>query len=69
MMDSTPDLGIDNRGAQNAELFQEVVRFISRAETRKEMEEASVIFIFDLMYPRGDIALALHKVERAKGWR
>ena len=58
----------DQGQAKDAEKYQRMVKFFSHAETKTDLDQSALLFVFDQSYDRGDIALALHTVEIARGW-
>lgn len=54
--------------AQDHEKYDRMVKLLGNAATKEDMEQAALLFIMDLSYPRADIVLAIKAVEREKGW-
>jgi len=54
--------------AQDPERFERMVKLLSEAQTKSELETLAVLYIGDMSYKRHDIALALKVVELDKGW-
>lgn len=48
--------------------YERMVKLLSHAESKVDLERMSLLYIFDLSFERSDIALAIHNVERAKGF-
>jgi hypothetical protein len=42
--------------------------FFEKAESKEDLKQLSMLFIFDMTYERTDIAQVLHDVEVEKGW-
>lgn len=53
----------------DADNYERMLTLMRHAETKEELKAAALLFIFDLTYARSDIAMALHVVEREKGFR
>ena len=48
--------------------YEQMIKFLSTAETKEVMNNLAMLFILDRSFDRGDIAEAIHDVEVAKGW-
>jgi hypothetical protein len=49
--------------------YDQMVKLLGRAKDKQNMEEISLLFIFDMSFDRGDITEAMRDVEIQKGWR
>ncbi len=49
---------------KDARRYESMVKVLSCANTKKEMETMSLLYILDLSFERSDITLALHNVGR-----
>ena len=58
----------DQPMAKNVNRYQQMVSLMSNADTKKDLDNIALLFGFDMSYDRGDICLAIHTVERARGW-
>ena len=58
----------DQNQAKNLDKYKQMVKMMSVAENKEELGQATMLFMLDMSYDRGDICLALHTVECAKGW-
>lgn len=56
-------------GAVDAKRYARILLLMSKASTPEQLNDITMLFIFDLSFAREDIGLALNTVERAKGWR
>ena len=62
-------MGVEFRAqAEQPEKYDRMIKLLSAAETKEDMERVAVLYIMDMSYPRADIALAVKAVERDKGW-
>lgn len=64
----TKQMEKDQNCAKNLDRYKQMVTFFSMAENKAELDQATMLFMLDMSYDRGDICLALHTVECAKGW-
>jgi len=58
----------DQPQAKNPDRYDRMVKFFSNAETKEDLQQAALLYVMDMKYDRGDIALALHTVEIFRGW-
>lgn len=54
--------------AENSELFPEMVDSLLGAPDAEQFKSFTMLYIFDMKYPRADIAFATGIVSREKGW-
>lgn len=54
---------------KNKEGFERMLKVFDNAESKKELESLTVLYILDPSYDREDISVAHGRIERAKGWK
>lgn len=62
------DFGPERGTPKWQEQVERMVKCLSYAESKKEMETVSMAYILDRSYSRSAITQALHDVEIKKGW-
>lgn len=55
--------------AQNQAQYDGMVMMLSVCKTQAELDQAAMLFVFDMNYDRGDISMALKFVKQQKGWQ
>lgn len=53
----------------NKEKYDRMVKLLSQADSKAELESMSMLYVMDMSFPREDICLALKTIEQEKGWR
>jgi hypothetical protein len=54
--------------AKDQDKTEQMITMFRVAESKDELEQITLLFLFDMSYDRGDICLAIGIVEREKGW-
>lgn len=55
--------------ATNKDKFDGMLKVLSNATSKDELEKMSMLYVLDMSYPREDICLALKTIEVERGWR
>jgi hypothetical protein len=55
-------------GIKSQEKHDCMVKVLSKATSKEEMESIAMMYILDTSYPRADICRAMKTVERQRGW-
>jgi len=55
--------------AKNQAQYDGMVMMLSVCKTQAELDQAAMLFVFDMNYDRGDISMALKFVKQQKGWQ
>lgn len=54
---------------ENTGAFDRMMTFFGTCETEQELKAATVLYLFDMSYPRPDLLMAERLTRKAKGWR
>ena len=54
--------------AEEPEKYDRMVKVFDHADTKDELERMAMLYIMDMSFPRGDIALAVKATESERGW-
>lgn len=59
---------IENYQAESKEKLEEMVRDMDNAPDPEQLENFTLLYLFDMSYPRADIAMAEKYTRLEKGW-
>ncbi len=54
--------------AQDKDKYDGMVKVLSAATTKEDLDALAMLYIFDMSYIRSDICLAMDSVDSANGW-
>lgn len=54
--------------AKEPEKFDRMVKLMGATENREDLQTATLLYVLDMSYDRGDICLAEKAVKQSKGW-